>query len=505
MDSTTFRELFASPRLFREHLRIPAVRGPCLFRDCMAEFQARDFADADASLVALANGAQPPCGRFWWERTKGASKDSDAAVSLLWLLAFSRRALDCQVGAADQDQADELRKAAKGIWRLNPWLHDLIVIQNWTLRNPRTDAACTIISADVAGSHSARPDLLILNELSHVTKEEFAKNLLDNASKVPLGLVLVATNAGFVPSWQFDLREMARTSPRWRFSSYTRPAPWLDAEEVAEAKRRNSTNRFLRLWQGEWVPESGDALSTADIEAAVTLAGATLTLERDFAYYAGLDIGIKRDHTSLVVVGLHYQTRRLRLVLVRDWAPPLGGKVDLAQVQAEALRVCRVFGCTLFIDPSQAELMGQNLESQGTTIELVPFTGKALNEMASNIVEAFTDRTIDLFPCPDLIDDLRRLQLKETPAGWRLVPARTQSGHGDRATALALAVLGAKREGATYSGPWQESQPVEQANRGMVESLYQARQDVFAMPAGLMPSDDYFAPWKENAATPRGL
>src|SRR5262249_22063471 len=146
---------------------------------------------------------------------KGASKDSDAAVCLLWLLAFSRRPLACQVGAADLDQADELRKAAKGIWRLNPWLQDTITIQNWTIKNPRTEAQCDIISADVAGSHGARPDLLILNELSHVTKQEFAMNLLDNASKVPHGLVVVATNAGLCPSWQFGLRELARTSPRW--------------------------------------------------------------------------------------------------------------------------------------------------------------------------------------------------------------------------------------------------------------------------------------------------
>jgi hypothetical protein len=497
MDGDTFRQMFSDPALFRQHLVIPAGQGPAPFADVMADFQRADFARIDLAFMALACGHKPEPGRFWWERTKGASKDTDAAVCLLWLLGFSRRPLACQVGAADQDQADELRKAAKGILRLNDWLADAVQVQSWTLLNERTDARCEIIAADVAGSHGARPDLLILNELSHVTKEDFAKNLLDNASKVPHGLVLVATNAGFVPSWQFDLRELARTSPRWCFSSYTRPAPWLEPAEIEEARRRNSANRFARLWEGQWVPESGDALSTADIEAAVTLAEATHSREEGYSYFAGLDIGIKRDHTSLVLVGLHYQTRRLKLCLVKDWAPPAGGKVDLGAVQAEARRVCRQFGCVLHLDPYQAELMGQTLEGQGVGIELVPFVGKTLNEMASNIVECFTDRAIDLYPCPALLDDLRRLQLKETPAGWRLVPARTASGHGDRATALALAVLAAKREGGGYAGPWLDSGIPQGQERSPVQELFEMHADAFG-PAGLCPGGELFAGWPDT-------
>jgi hypothetical protein len=457
MTNDSISTMATDPARFRENLIIPAVRGPARFGDVMADFQRADFAALDSALVALVQGDKPDCGRFWWERTKGASKDSDAAVCLLWLLTFSPRPLTCQVGAADQDQADELRKAAKGILRLNRWLADAVQVQAWTILNPRTDSRCEIIAADVAGSHGARPDLLILNELSHVTKEDFAKNLLDNASKVPHGLVIVATNAGFVPSWQFDLREMVRTSGRWRFSAYTNPAPWLDESEIAEARKRNSANRFARLWEGQWVPEAGDALSPADLEAAVTLPGATLTREDHYAYFAGLDIGVKRDHTSLVLIGLNCITRRLKVCQVKDWKPPRLGKVDLAKVQEEVCRVCLDFGATLYIDPSQAELLGQALDRKGVRLELIPFVGNTLNEMASNIIEAFTDRAIELYPCAPLQDDLRRLQLKETPAGWRLVPARTASGHGDRATALALAVLAAKREGPSWAGPWPES------------------------------------------------
>ena len=126
MNNTIFKSLFSDPAAYREQLVIPAVRGPARLGDVMAAFQRQDFARIDPSLIALANGRKPEPGRFWWERTKGASKDSDAAIMLLWLLGFSRRPLACQVGAADQDQANELKKAAKDILRLNDWLADLV-------------------------------------------------------------------------------------------------------------------------------------------------------------------------------------------------------------------------------------------------------------------------------------------------------------------------------------------------------------------------------------------
>jgi hypothetical protein len=112
MGGSAFREMFGSSSLFRQHLVIPAGHGLARFADVMADFQREDFARIDSALIALASGHKPTRGRFWWERTKGASKDTGAAVCLLWLLGFSRRPLACQVRAADQAQADELRKAA---------------------------------------------------------------------------------------------------------------------------------------------------------------------------------------------------------------------------------------------------------------------------------------------------------------------------------------------------------------------------------------------------------
>jgi hypothetical protein len=247
-----------SPASFRDALTIPTGRGPARLAEVMAPFQAADFTALDRGFVALAKGERPDLGRYWLERTKGASKDTDVAVMVLWLLLFGRPGLTIQVAAADFDEADELRKTAKDIIRLNEWLSQSLEVRSTEIRNRRTESACTIIAADVAGSHGARPDLLVVNEITHIAKEEFVKNLLDNASKLVNGVVVVATNAGFVGTWQEVLRNVARASKRWHFSQYTEQAPWLDAQEIAEARARNSPRRFSRLWEGEWIAADDD-------------------------------------------------------------------------------------------------------------------------------------------------------------------------------------------------------------------------------------------------------
>ena len=116
---------------FAADLVIPSARGVARFGDVWADFQVERFKALAPSLQAVAVGQAPPIGRFWWECTKGGSKDSDAAVAILWELVFANRPLLCQVGAADRDQAAELRKAAKDIIRLNPWVGGAITVELW--------------------------------------------------------------------------------------------------------------------------------------------------------------------------------------------------------------------------------------------------------------------------------------------------------------------------------------------------------------------------------------
>jgi len=437
------RQFATDPLAFFNALVIPSAHGPRPFAEVLADHQRNWFKALAPSLVAIANSKTPPTGRFWTERTKGGSKDSDAACVLLWLLAFSRQKLDMQVGAADRDQALELKKAACDILRLNDWLATRIEVQAWSLLCRATGSECTIVAADIAGSHGARPDVVVLNELSHVTKEEFASNLLDNATKKPNGLVIVATNAGFSGSWQHNWREMARQSSRWHFHQLAEPAPWLSEDELEEAARRNSHSRFERLFWGRWVSQSGDALDESDIQAAIdsSLKPAT-SKQAGWVYLAGLDLGVKQDHSALVVIAANRSTQTLRLAHAQSWQPnPTTRKVNLIDVEREVLGAHRRFGLLKCgFDPFQAALMAQRLELQQVPMHEVAFTGANLNTMASTLLDVFRSRRIELYDCPQLIADLRRLNIEEKSYGFRLAATRDENGHADLATALAIAL-----------------------------------------------------------------
>ncbi|HQU42553.1 MAG TPA: hypothetical protein PK867_07055, partial [Pirellulales bacterium] len=285
---------------FASDLAVPLPGGPAPLGSRMADFQRRDFAALAPSLAALASGTMPPVRRFWLERTKGASKDTDATVALLWLLAFAGRAVRCQVIADDQQQALEIRLIVEGILAidapLNSLLRQVVRVQKATIISDRNGSIIEILTRDDSGSHGARPDLVLANELSHIGDEGFASTVLDNADKVPSSVVIVATNAGFIDGWQYRWRQIAQTSDRWHFATVATPAPWISPADLEESRRRNPAIRFRRLWAGEWVRGIGDAFSGDDIEAAVTMPGPMTGREPGVLFGGAIDLGTKRDH-----------------------------------------------------------------------------------------------------------------------------------------------------------------------------------------------------------------
>jgi hypothetical protein len=446
------------PAAFFADLIIPSSTGPTRFADCWAPFQVEWFQAVAPSLLAVAKGESPPIGRFWVERTKGASKDSDLALCLIWLLAFTKRPLDCQVAAADQDQGDEVRKAARDVLRLNPWVAERVRVQNWKIICDATESACDIVAADVGGSHGSRPDVLFVNELSHVHdgKQDFVLTLLDNASKKPQGLVLVATNAGFAGSWQIKLREMAQDSDRWHFHVFDRPAPWVSQAEIDEAKRRSSSSRYFRLWWGRWCAGTGDALDPEDIAACTDPNARPMNGdERGFGFVAGLDLGLTSDRSALCALGIDGASQRSRLAACEAWSAGPNGQVDLEQVRFGVLQLHWQLRGNLVVgyDPWQCEYMALTLRREGVNMVAVPFSGKNLDTMASAVLMAFRSRTITLYPDPHLLADLSRLSIVEKSYGYRLQATKDKSGHADRATAFAIAASGIMPTIGDYSEP----------------------------------------------------
>ena len=184
---TTYASAFIA---FAADLHVPLGAASGRLADNWAQFQVDDFAAIAPALEAVAAGRVAPIRRHWWERTKGASKDSDCAVAILWLLAFAPRAIRVQVGAYDREQASELRYIIKAILSieapLNRLLAEVVEVQAARIvahagTAGRPESVCEILTTDAFGSHGSRPDVVIANELSHVGSQSFMETLFDNA------------------------------------------------------------------------------------------------------------------------------------------------------------------------------------------------------------------------------------------------------------------------------------------------------------------------------------
>lgn len=449
------RQFVHDPLAFFDFVIINTANGRARFGDVMADFQRERFAALAPALAAVAEGRKPEIGKHLWEGTKGSSKDSDLAIAVIWLLVFSPRPLLIQVGAADREQADELRKAAAGWLRNNSWLGKRIEIQANRILCEKSGAVCEIIPADTAGSHGARPDVLILNELSHIRQQEFAENLMDNAAKVPNNLTIIATNAGDVNHFSFKWRELYRTSPRCSFHQFTQTAPWLDPADVEDARARNSIARFNRLWQGVWSTGSGDALDATDIDAAINANLSNHLVLPDCYYIAGLDLGLRSDATAFVVLGFNVELQAIYLAGISAWRPTPEKKVSIEEVEKEILYRNRYYNgfAEVSIDPWNAESTIERLRKEGVPVFVHDPSAANKHDAAMAILTLFRERRIEIFPDADLLKDLRACSIVERSSKLKLELVHDERGHCDRLEAMSLAAARASTALEHYVPP----------------------------------------------------
>ena len=199
-------------------------------------------------------------------------------------------------------------------------------------------------------------------------------------------------------------------------------------------------------------------MDEADIQAAITALGPLPYRRANEFAVAGLDLGVKQDHSALVVVVGNRDTQQLRLAHAQSWAPsPVTRKVDLIAVERAVIEAHQRFGLeSLGYDPHQAALMAQRCQLRGVPMKELTFTGANLTRMASTLLDVFRSRRLELFPHPRLIADLSRLTIEEKSYGYRLTAMRDETGHADLAVALTIALPFAVDEAGhkpVYVGP----------------------------------------------------
>lgn len=503
-DDDALKRIAASPAAYRHALMIDADGGTKRFADVMDPWQREDFEALDPAWERIVNRDAPGgIRRAYFERARGHSKTTDLAVMTSWPLFASPRKITGVHGAADKDQARLLRDAIDTLVRLNPWLGQSLEVQAYRVRNIHTDSSLEIMSADAASSWGQNPDFVTVDELSVWPKRDLWDSLFSAADKRRHCVMVIISNAGFGMgrSWQWDQREKCRLDPEWRFVHLPGPvASWITPEQIEHQRRHSLPLVFQRVWLNEWTVGEGDAIGEDDIRAAVTLPGPLLEPERGWTYVGGVDLAISKDASAFSVVGIDtgwYEeveqerpkltpaqrylgltgahsvdmqdeqeryyggTGRIKLAAQYLWHPSGNGrgKVDLELVEATILSEYQRFGLACIgIDPHQAGYITERLQKREIPIEPVVFQGANLQAMATTMLDSFSQHLIDLYEHSQLLADLRALRIEERNYGVRLTSPRGPNGHGDAATALAIALLIAKRFGG--GGPTRINGPL---------------------------------------------
>lgn len=448
------QDLQRDPAKFRDALLIDSDSGPVRFSTVIDEWQAQDFAALDPGWRAtVTQSSDDALSRAWLERPRGHSKTLDLAVMSTWALFASKRRLSGIAAAADLDQARLLRDAISKLIYLNPWLQSIIEVQNTRILNVHTESCLEFISSDVGSSYGLTPDFVICDEATHWRKRDLWDSLISSAAKRSRCMFVTITNAGVMDDWQWNTREAIRTDSRWHFSRLEGPvASWMSPTILDEQRRLLPPTAFARLWLNEWASGGGDALSADDIEAAFKPNLEPIpTAKPGWVYVAGLDLGVSRDASALVVLGIRRGSRRdstdhgrIRLCHVELWRPTKKSKVNLQSIEDRLVILHQRYKFKAIAnDPWESRHMSQRLALAGLPMQEVTQQGANLQRIASTIIESFADRRVDLFEQPDLHRDLRRLRVEERQYGFRLTSPKDGTGHGDAASAFGFAMLAA--------------------------------------------------------------
>ncbi len=426
-------------------------------------WQLTDFAALDAAWQSLAgqrvNG--PIKRRAYVERPRGHSKTTDMAMQACWILQAAPRPVQGLAAAADRDQAGLIGKAIADLVRQLPeWLPDLVP-QKEAVIHRRTGSRLDMLSSDVNSSWGHLPDFVICDELCHWPHPDLWYSLCSSAAKKPACVLTVLTNAGHGTGWQWTVRETARTSPEWHFSSLSGPqAPWITPSALDEQRRLLPPGVFARLWLNEWQHSDGGFVSLAEAEACRDEALVAQTRgRRGVQYFAAIDYAEKHDRTVGVIV--HREGEQIVVDRMDVVDPQPDAPVQVQWVEDWIRESAAMFPQIQFV-LDEYQLLGVIQRTQGQyDVSRFDFAGGRGNHaLAMTLRNLLLQRQVRWCPgCgqlserdtrDDLETELSALIVRQIGSGRLRIDHRREAGaHDDRAFALGAACLAALRSEAT--------------------------------------------------------
>jgi len=401
----------------------------------------------------------------------GSAKDQLIGAAVLAVLRFGAEGSFVLVYSVDKDKTKECLKVAEDFaWR-EPRLRDEIeFLRGGKMRNASRNIEVVFESTDGPSASGVRYDLAILNEVQEWDGQHGARvyeHVLARAGKKD-GRFVCFTNAPYtgIGEWRRDRWESARRKgSEWHYVGVeVKHCPWLK-EQAAKAKRMMHPAQWNRLYGMQ--PSSGRqdlvdevAVTRAEVPGMILAPDANRAGRR----FIGLDIGLKHDHAALVML-CNTGDGAVWLEVLDVWLPPVGGEIDLDEIEARITFLAKRHHAEVWPDPYQAAQMLQHLRAAGVRVEEVHAQGGTAKKMCHAVINVFREGRMRMPPDAGLVDigdghktSLRQQLLsagvKQTAAGLRIDVERTKAGHFDQLMAFSMAALGVHENGNLSPLAW---------------------------------------------------
>ncbi|MBW4033507.1 MAG: hypothetical protein HIU88_12740 [Acidobacteria bacterium] len=410
-----------------------------LWGECALPFQR---ADAEA-IISRTGGA-----RQMILRARGMSKTTDiGAVALALLLSEAPAQSRSYAYAVDQGQAALMHDAVLGLIE-RTGLARLVDVKATTVTVKATGATLSIEASDGASAYGLKPWLTIADELGMWPATENHRRLwgaiVSAVPKVPGSRLVAIGHAGPPSGLGAEVWNRAQASPHWRTVKTPGPSPWWTPQEIAATRADLTPSEWRRLIECEFA-EGDDALTTAeDVEACIRVGDATLPPKSTRDYVASLDIGTRRD-LSAFAIG-HTESREAGRTVVIDkvlyWRPGkgIGNRVDLTEVEASVLRLCREYHVDrLRFDRMMAEQLIGNVMRAGVKVEEFVFSSAGAARLARSLHVALRDRAIELPDDEEIRSEALTVRMVETTPGM-IKMSNPPGTHDDVLTAIGMVV-----------------------------------------------------------------
>ena len=160
------------------------------------------------------------------------------------------------------------------------------------------------------------------------------------------------------------------------------------------------------------------------------------------AYGLGLDLGLTRDLTGLILSHVN-DNGHVVVDIARSWRGTRQHPVDLLDVEATVLDLARRFHAAVHLDGWNGALLAQRLQRQGvTSVRTHTMESSRLDAYATLLKTLFTNRQVQIPRDAELLEQLENLQGEELRRRDQVRFTAVGEAHDDLPCALCLSCEG---------------------------------------------------------------